>query len=108
MRVGPARPAIEGMCARADAQIGLARPVFQVVAGAAARQGPIGDLVMLVARRGQPLAGALVEVGAGVVVRQKLRAVAAPTREYFPAQAAALVNFQEVNRRVLWTQRDQG
>ena len=45
--VGPAPAAVEGMRACAESEIGLAAPIFEVVARTEARQPPIGDLVVV-------------------------------------------------------------
>src|SRR5580704_13959280 len=59
----PARGAVEGMRVGAEAQVGLAPPVFQIVARFESGTREIGDLVPLDSHARQALSGDLVEVG---------------------------------------------
>src|SRR2546422_11188440 len=92
MRVGPALPAVIGMRARADSQIRLAAPVFQVMPRAEAGQAPARDFIMLVALGRQTRAATLVEGSHGGVIGQRGGAGGGFPREYLPAPAAAFVN----------------
>src|SRR5205085_434522 len=67
VRVGPSPTAAEGVRARAEAKIGFAAPIFQIVARTKAGQRPIGNFVMVVASFTEAFAGEFVGFGHGVV-----------------------------------------
>ena len=78
MNVSPAPAAVEGVRARAETEIRLAAPVFQIVARPETGQRPIGNFVVIVTGRREPVAGQFVEVGHGIVVGDGSGAVARP------------------------------
>ena len=89
------------MRARAEADVRLASPVFQIVARTEARQTPVRDFVVLVAGVREPRARRFIRFGHRVVARNRLGAVTAAARERFFAEPAAFVNFQQVDGNVL-------
>src|ERR1700675_4951154 len=89
------------MRAGTETEIRFAAPVLQIVARTAARQTPIGNFVVLVARGRETRAGGFVGIGDGIVRRDRFRAVARASRERFLAEAAAFVNFEHVDGNVL-------
>src|SRR3989475_5436813 len=107
VRVGPALGSVERVRSRAEAEVSLAAPVFQVVPRFAGRNRPVGDFVVLVSSARQPFASALVEFRHRIVARQSLGAVTLSPGEHFPAEAAAFVNLHQVNRNVFGLQPQQ-
>src|SRR5262249_20720542 len=82
--VGPARDAVEGVGAGAEAEVGLASPVFQIMLGMAAGQAPAGNFIVIVAGFGEFGGGVIVEVGHGVIVGERIGAIAAAAGKDFP------------------------
>jgi len=89
------------MRAGAETEVRLAPPIFQIVARTEARQAPVGDFVVLVSGVCEACTGGLVGFRHSVVTGNGFRAVAAAARERFLSQAAAFVNFEQVNGNVL-------
>ena len=94
------RCAIEGMRASAEADVRFAAPILQIVARAEARQTPIRDFVVFVSGFCEASAGGFVGLGHGVVAGNGFGAIAAAARERFFSEAAAFINFQQINRNV--------
>ena len=93
-------PAAEvGVGPRTKADIGPQQPIAQVVPGGEARLCKVGDLILLIARLGQPVHRPQVHVGLGVVVGEDL------SGRHAGGEGGALLHLQPVAGQVL---RPQG
>ena len=93
-----------GVGVEAEAEVGLAVPVLEVVAGAVAVAGEVRDLVLGDAGGVEAGAGELVEVGGFVVRGEVGGAVAGAGGEGFATEAGVFVELEEVDADV----RDAG
>ena len=90
------------MGAGAQRQVLSTLPVRQVVLASPARQRPVRDLILLVARAGQPLLGPLVLVGLRVGIGRWRAAAFDVARQWRP-----LLHRQRVEREMLRPQRQR-
>src|SRR5262249_19245666 len=107
MRVGPALRSRKGVCACAKAQIRLPSPILEIVPRLKSRLSPIRNFVVAIPRSFQNFAGCFVEFRHLILCRQRTSAVAGTALKDFTAKAAGLVNFQNINRYVVRTERPQ-
>ena len=95
---GVAPPAEVGVGPRPEADVGPAHPVFQIVPGLEARPGEVGNLILAVARRRQPLHRPKIHIRLLVVVGELLPphhpVVQGSARLHLEAVAAQVLRLQ--------------
>src|SRR5579859_4092627 len=95
------------MSASAEAKIKFAAPVFQIVARGKAGLGPVGNFVVLVAGSGKEFSREVVGVCHLLIAGNGGCAVLRAERDEFPAEAAAFIDFEQIDGNVLGIEGDE-
>src|SRR5690242_328730 len=97
IRVGPAFASVERMRVQPKAEVRLQAPVFQVMAGLAARPREIGNFVAVPPELSQTIYGSFIELRDQIVGWNAARAVTDALEQDFVTEAAAFVHFKDVD-----------
>ncbi len=96
----PPPHAVKGMRIRAEAEIRLQPPVFQVVQRFEARLSEVRDLIAGHTARAQAFNGRFIHTGDGVVIGHVERAVTHTLKQNLAAKAAVLIHLEHIDRDV--------
>ena len=89
-----------GMRVHTESQIGLTRPVFEVVPRFPPFTREIRDFILPPSDCFQSPASFEIEIRRGVIVGHEMRVVSAASGNHFPTQARIIIHFQHVNANV--------
>ena len=90
----------------AQANIGLQLPVFEIMNRLFAGKCEIGNFILHIARPAKSIAPVFIGIGHKVFIRNRVCMIPAAMLQDFPAQPALIIDFEEIDRNVFWTQGD--